>query len=177
MGQQINILIIFLLTGLWHGFTPTFIVWGLIHGIAMAAESLGFGRWLKQAWQPLRHIYTLTVVIVGWVFFRANSLGFAFIFLRRLAGDTTGLSPLPFSRTSPIPFIEPSFIFAMIAGLIFSLPITSLWKQLRERFEKNGTNSFLVFQILEDASLVLLFILGLAFLLSNSFLPNLYAKF
>jgi alginate O-acetyltransferase complex protein AlgI len=47
-SQQINILIVFLLTGLWHGFKPTFIFWGLLHGCALAIESLGFGRWLKQ---------------------------------------------------------------------------------------------------------------------------------
>lgn len=43
-GQQINILFVFLLTGLWHGFMPTFIVWGLLHGVAMAFESAGLGR-------------------------------------------------------------------------------------------------------------------------------------
>ena len=177
MGQQVNILIVFLLTGLWHGFNPTFMVWGMIHGIALAVESLGFGRWLKGAWRPLQHLYTLTIVVIGWVFFRSQDLNFAFEFFRRLAGDRSNLMPLPFSQTTPIPFIEPSFIMALIAGTLFSFPLTSLWRQLRERFESRQSNSYLFFQIVEDAALLLFFVLGLGLQLSGSFLPNLYAKF
>ena len=174
-GQQINILIVFLLTG--HGFKPTFIVWGLLHGSAIAVESLGFGRRLKQAWRPIRHVYALTVIVVGWVFFRSNDLSFVYWFFRRLAGDTTALTLLPFSVTTPIPFIEPSFLLALAAGIFFSLPISSIWKQLRTRLEGRQEYSFFFFQIFEDAALVLFFVLGLALLLSNTFLPSLYAKF
>ncbi|MBK7455211.1 MAG: MBOAT family protein, partial [Anaerolineales bacterium] len=176
-GQQINILIVFLLTGLWHGFKPTFIVWGLLHGIALAAESAGFGRWLKQTWRPIRHIYTLAVIVAGWVFFRSNTLEFSYWFFRRLAGDASGLTLLPFSVSTPMPFIEPSFILALAAGVFFSLPVSSIWKQMRASLEKRQENFYFPIQIFEDAALVLLFVLGLAMLLSNTFLPNLYAKF
>jgi alginate O-acetyltransferase complex protein AlgI len=177
LGQQINILIVFLLTGLWHGFKPTFIVWGLLHGFALAAESLGLGRWLKQTWRPIRHIYVLVTITIGWVFFRSSNLHFSYWFFRRLAGDTSGLKLLPFSVSTPMPFIEPSFILALAAGIIFSLPVLSIWSRIRASFEKRQAYSFFLFQILEDAALVLLFVLGLALLLSSSFLPNLYAKF
>lgn len=176
-GQQINILIVFLLTGLWHGFKPTFIVWGLIHGIALALESQGFGHWLQQTWRPIRHIYALAIITIGWVFFRSNNLAFAFEFFRRLSGDTSGLTLLPFSVSAPMPFIEPSFILALVTGVFFSLPVASIWNQIRARFEKRQEKYFFVFQIFEDSALILLFILGLAVSLSNSFLPNLYAKF
>lgn len=176
-GQQINILIVFMLTGLWHGFRPTFIVWGLLHGFALAVESLGFGRWLKQAWRPISHVYTLVIIVVGWVFFRSNDLHFSYWFFRRLAGDTSGLTLLPFSVTTPMPFVEPSFLLALAAGIFFSLPISSIWKQVRTSLEQRQEYFFFFFQIFEDAALVLLFVLGLAMLLSNTFLPNLYAKF
>jgi alginate O-acetyltransferase complex protein AlgI len=176
-GQQINILIVFLLTGLWHGFKPTFIIWGLLHGSALAMESLGFGRWLKRTWQPIRHGYALVIIIVGWVFFRSNSLAFAFEFFRRLAGDTSGLTLLPFSVSTPMPFIDPSFVLSLSAGLFFSVPVSSIWSQIRASFEKRQENTYFLFQISEDAAIILLFILGLAISLSNSFLPNLYANF
>jgi alginate O-acetyltransferase complex protein AlgI len=176
-GQQINILIVFFLTGLWHGFKPTFIVWGLLHGFAMVMESLGFGRWLKQTWRPIRHLYALTIITVGWVFFRSNNLAFAFEFFHRLAGDTSGLTLLPFSISTPMPFIEPSFVLSLSAGIIFSLPVSSIWKQIRAGFEKRQENTFFLFQFFEDAAILLLFILGLAISLSNSFLPNIYARF
>ena len=176
-GQQINILIVFLLTGLWHGFGPTFIVWGLLHGSALVLESFGFGRWLKQTWRPIRHTYALGVILIGWVFFRSNDLRFSYWFFRRLAGDTSGLTLLPFSVSTPMPFIEPSFILALMAAIFFSLPVSALWRQVRARLEERQEYSFFLFQVFEDTALVLLFILGLAMLLSSTFLPNLYAKF
>ena len=176
-GQQINIIIVFLLTGLWHGFKPTFIVWGLLYGVAIAIESLGFGRWLKNAWRPLRHIYTMLIVIVGWIFFRSTNLTFALGFFRRLAGSTSGLTPLPFSQTTPLPFIEPSFILVLIIGIIFCLPLWPLWNKLRAKVESAKPVAYLGFQVTEDIFLVALFILGLAAVISSTFLPNLYAKF
>jgi alginate O-acetyltransferase complex protein AlgI len=176
-GQQINILIVFLLTGLWHGFNPTFIVWGLLHGAAIALESLGFGRWLKNIWRPLRHIYTLAFVTFSWIFFRANSLSFAYNFLKRLAGNTDKLTVLPFSQTQPIPILEPSFLIILGVAVIFSLPLKQIWDNLRLRREKSTPASFFLWQISEDLFLVFFAILGLALALSNSFLPNLYAKF
>jgi hypothetical protein len=65
----------------------------------------------------------------------------------------------------------------LVAGVFFSLPISSIWKQMRANLEKRQENFYFLFQIFEDVALVLLFILGLAMLLSNTFLPNLYAKF
>lgn len=176
-GQQINILIVFLLTGLWHGFTATLVVWGLLHGSAIAAESAGLGRLLKNAWRPLRHAYTLAIVLLGWVFFRSASLKFALGFLGRLAGNGSGLKPLPFSLTTPLPLIEPSFLLVLAVALIFCLPVTALWTRLRSTGEQRRPVSFFAFQFAEDIFLIALFVLGLAALVSNSFIPNIYARF
>jgi alginate O-acetyltransferase complex protein AlgI len=176
-GQQINIVLVFLLTGLWHGFKPTFIIWGLIYGIAIALESAGFGRWLKNAWRPLRHMYTLLIILTGWVFFRSNNLDFAFGFFQRLAGNTSGLTPVPFSQTTPLPFIEPSFILVLVIGVIFCLPLIPLWSQFRAKVENTKPAAYFGFQVTEDILLIGLFILGLAAVVSSTFLPNLYAKF
>jgi len=176
-GQQVNIILVFLLTGLWHGFKPTFITWGLIFGVALAVESAGFGRWLKNAWRPLRHIYTLVIVLTGWVFFRSDSLGFAFGFFQRLLGSTSGLRPLPFSHTTPLPFIEPSFVLALIAGVLFSMPLLSGWTQWRAGMESSKATLHLGFQAAEDVFLIAFFTLGLGATLNSAFAPNLYANF
>jgi alginate O-acetyltransferase complex protein AlgI len=176
-GQQINILIVFFLTGLWHGFKPTFIIWGLLHGLAIVVESIGFGSWLKNVWQPVRHLYTLAIILLGWIFFRSTSLDFAFVFLRRLAGDVSDIHPLPFSQTTPLPFIEPSFLLVLTFGIIFSLPLSNLWVRLRTAWQDRQPVSFFGFQAMEDLFLIFLFVLGLAALVSSSFNPNIYAKF
>lgn len=176
-GQQINIIIIFLLTGLWHGFKPTFIVWGLLYGIAIAIESAGLGRWLKTTWRPLRHLYTLVIVLVGWVFFRSGNLRFALGFFQRLAGDSSNIVPLPFSQTTPLPFIEPTFIIILVVAIIFSLPLAQLWDNFRAKTENTKPASYFAFQVAQDVVMITLFILGLAAVLSNTFMPNLYAQF
>ena len=106
-NQQINLVLVFLLTGLWHGPTLTFLSWGLLHGLAIAFESAGGGRWLKSLWQPLRHLYTIGIIMLGWVFFRSPDLPYAFGFIGRLAGNRSGISPLPFSLTTPFPSSNP----------------------------------------------------------------------
>lgn len=176
-GQQINIILVFLLTGLWHGFKPTFIVWGLLYGIAIALESAGFGRWLKNSWRPLRHVYTMLIVLAGWVFFRSNSLDFAFGFFQRLAGNTSGLTLLPFSQTTPLPFIEPSFVLVLIIGMVFSLPLFPAWNRFRTKMENTKAAWYFGFQTTQDILLIAFFVLGLATAVSSTFLPDIYAKF
>jgi alginate O-acetyltransferase complex protein AlgI len=176
-NQQINLVIVFLLTGLWHGPTLTFIAWGLIHGLAIAFESAGGGRWLKDLWRPLRHLYAMSIVMLSWVFFRSPDLNYAFGFLGRLLGNRSGITLLPFSQTSPFPFIEPSFLIITAVAMIFSMPVLSFWQTLRKRFENtNGLNAISL-QVVEDAAVLALFVLSVAAHVSGAFFPNIYAKF
>jgi len=176
-NQPVNLVIVFLLTGLWHGPTLTFLAWGLIHGLAIAFESAGGARWMKRWWQPFRHLYALTIILLGWVFFRSPSLEYAFGFLARLAGSRTGIRPLPFSQTSPFPFIDPSFVLIALAALLFSLPIASLWQNARKRLEGSGVRYFFLLQAAEDVFVIAFFVLSVAAHLSGAFFPNIYARF
>ncbi len=69
-----NLFLVFVLTGLWHGASWNFLFWGLFHGLFLASEHAGFSIILNRLWRPLQHLYLLLVVIVGWVFFRAENL-------------------------------------------------------------------------------------------------------
>jgi alginate O-acetyltransferase complex protein AlgI len=81
-----NLLVVFFLCGLWHGASWNFVVWGLFHGAFLVLERLGLGRLLERIPTVLRHAYLLLVVMVGWVFFRAEHLGHAWAYLAALAG-------------------------------------------------------------------------------------------
>lgn len=70
----LNLLIVFLATGLWHGASWNFIVWGLWHGLFIVIERIGFGKVLERLPKSLQYLYTILVVVIGWVFFRADSL-------------------------------------------------------------------------------------------------------
>jgi alginate O-acetyltransferase complex protein AlgI len=174
IGQSLNILIVFLLTGLWHGVTSGFIIWGLLHGFFLALEGLFLNRWLKAAWlQPIRHLYTLSALLLTWLFFRAPSLEYALDFLRLLAGNVQGHIQLSFSETSPLPFIEPSFLLALAAAVLLCLPIAPWLQKQVEKYPR------LVFPLTVAGDLLLMafFVLSVGMMTSSKFLPGIYGSF
>lgn len=82
----LNLFIVFLCTGFWHGASWNFIVWGLFHGLFIIIEKAGFDKVLARTWKPLRHLYVLFVVIIAWVFFRSSDISYAFMFIKKLFG-------------------------------------------------------------------------------------------
>ena len=177
IGQPLNILIVFALTGLWHGLTRNFLIWGLIHGMALIFESTALGKKLRTAWAPVQHIYALGVILVGWVFFRSPSPDFAFDFLRRLVGNTSGLSPLPFEVTSPLPFIEPTFLLAFAAGILLALPVGNWFQNKTDAVSNDKPVVKFFFQLMYDLGLVFLFLAAVASTASAAFQPGIYGTF
>ncbi len=177
LGQPINILIVFSLTGLWHGVTWNYLVWGFLHGSAIVFENTGLGRRMRSFWAPLQHIYALAVILFSWVFFRSPDIHYAVRFLLRLAGDTRGLSPLIFQVTNPLPIIDPSVILAFILGIIFCIPIGHWIEQMINRVVKADSLIRLPLQVTYDITLFIIFILSVAALVSSTFAPGIYGKF
>jgi D-alanyl-lipoteichoic acid acyltransferase DltB (MBOAT superfamily) len=89
-----NLIVVFLLCGLWHGANWTFVLWGAWHGLFLVIERMGLGRALKRL-GPLAWVYAFGVVMLGWVLFRAPTLGGAVAIWRGMAGlnDVGGLGP------------------------------------------------------------------------------------
>ena len=177
LGQPINIMIIFSLTGLWHGVTWNYLVWGILHGLAIVFENTGLGRRLRSSWAPIQHIYALTIILISWVFFRSPDIHFAFRFLLRLAGDTRGLSPLIFQVTNPLPIIDPTVILAFVIGIVFCVPFGQLIEPMIRRMAKDASVINLALQITYDISLFLLFLISVAALVSSGFAPGIYGQY
>jgi alginate O-acetyltransferase complex protein AlgI len=85
-----NLLIVFVLCGLWHGANWTFLLWGVYHGAFLILERLGLGKLLEQTPRPARHAYTLLAVTAGWVLFRAQTLPQAGAILAAMFGFADG---------------------------------------------------------------------------------------
>ena len=113
----VNLLIVFFLCGLWHGAQWTFVVWGLYHGLFLLLErNSKMAEWLERH-RATAHIYTLLVVICGFVFFRAESFSSAGAMLRAMAGFGSG-------RSYPLPWLlRPETILALLCGIVFSAPV------------------------------------------------------
>lgn len=172
-GQQINIMVVFILTGLWHGLNRNFLIWGVLHGAALVFESTPFGRKLRNLWLPLQHIYALSVIIVGWVIFRSPTPDFAYDYFRRLVGDMRGIQILPFEMTSPLPFIEPTFLIALVTGALLCLPWSDWFNQ---SFLKIYKDHFIL-RFVSDTCLIFIFLAALASTASASYRPGIYGGF
>jgi alginate O-acetyltransferase complex protein AlgI len=72
-----NLIFVFFLTGFWHGASWSFVIWGLFHGFFMLLERIGLDKILEKMWAPFANLYTVLVVMLAWVLFRADSLTYA----------------------------------------------------------------------------------------------------
>jgi alginate O-acetyltransferase complex protein AlgI len=113
-----NLLIVFLLTGLWHGAAWNFIAWGLFHGLFLLVERFGLARLLDAAPRAIGHAYALLVVLVGWVLFRAESLPHAIGYLGAML-DPSGQS----SDAGLLVLLNGETVAALLAGVLFSAPL------------------------------------------------------
>ena len=121
----VNLLIVFFATGLWHGAGATFIIWGLYHGLFLVVERMGLGKLLeKNCFRGLNHIYTALVVVVGWVFFRADTLSAAMKYLGEMFSFSGGVA------NGMAQFDNLSFIITVIA-IILCTPVYQFIRAIR----------------------------------------------
>ena len=85
-----NIMVVWLLTGIWHGAAWTFIVWGLYYGVLLLIEKYLLKGLLSVLPKPVCHIYTMLAVMIGWTFFAAPSMGGALHSLHQMFGGAQG---------------------------------------------------------------------------------------
>ena len=88
----VNLLIVWMLTGMWHGAAWNFIVWGIYYGVVLVLEKYVWGAIVDRWPGVLQHIYALVLVMVGWVFFFSPSLGAALRYLFAMVGGGAGFA-------------------------------------------------------------------------------------
>ncbi len=161
----VNKFVVFTLCGLWHGANWTFIIWGAWHGVFSALESLK-GINTKRIPKALGHIYTLLVVCLGFVMFRAASVGEGFAVLGAMF---TGFE---FSTAGTVlvhRLLDGEGIFMLVLACVCSLP---LGKKLWQRVEnKDGA------QWISMGFSLVLFLLCLFRLAAGGFSPFIYFQF
>lgn len=117
-----NLFIVFVLCGLWHGASWNFLIWGLFHGLVLSIERAGLSRLIEWLWAPVRHLYLIVVVLVSWVFFRAEDLIDAIHYLKSMFRFNFSSVPFEF-----LDAIKIDVLFALLFGLILSTPIFRQW--------------------------------------------------
>ena len=162
----INLLVVFFCTGFWHGASFNFIAWGLYFGFFLILERLFLGEWLKKPWLKwFGHVYTLLVVIVGWVMFRANGLRHALQLITRMFIPTAG-------NFSCSEFVDSKLILLLIVGILFAGLVPAIVKKLHNALY-NETKIYIIEAILLFAALFICIML----LVNNSYNPFIYFRF
>ena len=168
-----NLVVVFLLCGLWHGANWTFIVWGIWHGVFLVLEHAGLGSALERAWRPLRHGYALAAIVGGWVLFRSNSVGHAGAFYVALAGAGTATPTLHPLAMYLDPLVATTLAIAVIASL-------SLGRALASVANRAATGHRGVAQAAalgECAWLALVLVASCAYLAAGTYNPFIYFRF
>ena len=173
----VNLLIVFLVTGLWHGASWNFIVWGLYHGAFQLIERFGLGRRLERGWAPLAHLYTLLVVMIGWVFFRAATLTDAVIYLRKMAGLDGVSSQLV--AYPPTYFINTETVGSLVIALVCCTPVYHRFQTSWARFQLGITKPAVRYTLdsVYVLGLVGLFVMAVMYLAADTYNPFIYFRF
>lgn len=159
-----NLFIVFLCTGIWHGASWNFIIWGLTHGLFIIIERLFLSKFLSKS-TILSHVYLMLVIITTWLFFTIDDFSTAFIYLKKMyfISGTTGLLPIEV-------FISHENITILVTAILLSIP----WHQL---IAINNPKIKTVLNYVNVIALLLLFILCIANLASDTYNPFIYYRF
>jgi alginate O-acetyltransferase complex protein AlgI len=170
-----NLGAVFLLCGLWHGADWTFISWGLWHGTFLMMERTRFKKLLGLIGRPGAHIYTLLVVIVGWVFFRSENVSRALQYLMAMLGFA------PHGTGSVMDYLNVKVAVILIAGIIGSSPVAQTVSKIQAChkaawFASAGTVGRLIIS-LDVAYVFFIMCLSIVFLAGSTYNPFIYARF
>ena len=156
----INLLIVWMLTGFWHGAEWNFILWGLYFAVLLIVEKLFLLKWLNHS-KVISRIYVLLLVVISFVIFNAGSINEAFVYI----GGMLGVGDYPLVSTEALYYLK-DYLFVLIIAIVGAT-----------NFPKYFVTKFKTLQWLEPIVLVALLAVSTAYLVDGSFNPFLYFKF
>ncbi len=164
LRQIFNILVVWCLTGFWHGAGWTFMSWGLYFGILLIIEKLFLKKYLEKAPAFLQHFYVVFLVVISFVLFNADTFSMAFSDLKIMFFS----SELPLYSADTLYNLR-SYAVLLVVAVIGATPIV---KKLANKIENTKIST-----VLEPISIALILIACTAYLVDGSFNPFLYFRF
>ncbi len=158
-----NILIVWFLTGLWHGASWNFIIWGIYYGIILLVEKFILKEKLKNLPNIFQHVYTLMLICIGWIIFLSTDISTLKSILANLVG-VNGFGNI--SQIINTQVLTVRYMLPLILGIIFSIPI---YKKLEPLLNKKP--------LFRDLILLVLFLLSTWIILVDSYNPFIYFRF
>ena len=164
-----NILIVWTLTGIWHGASWNFVLWGLYFGIILVVEKFVLNKWLKKQKDFVKHIYAIFLILIGWAIFSSSDMLYPKEYL-----FTMFLGFKHFISTKTIYYFSNYFLI-LIIGLVFATPIIKQFNVWLNTINKKYLKviSFIIITLI----FILLFVITIAYLVSDTYNPFLYFRF
>ena len=169
-GQRnmVNLILVWALTGLWHGAEWNFLFWGLYYGVLLILEKHVWGALMDRLPGVIQHIYTFVLVMVGWVFFFSPDLGSALDYIGMMFG--MGASALA-DRQGGVLLTTHWLLFLLCILGSSSIGWTIL-RAFMESYKKGRTQ-----RIMSCVIYMGIFLVSVAFLVTETFNPFLYFRF
>ncbi|EOO27518.1 hypothetical protein IIU_05899 [Bacillus cereus VD133] len=166
LKQFRNLFIVWFLTGLWHGASWNFVVWGLYFGFFVAIEKVFLLRWLKNRMNVVGHVYTLIIVLIGWVFFEFENLSTAMKFI----GIMFGFNHSALLDNQTLYYISTNWILLIVLAMCSTPFPKKAFVYARGRLNIVGAIGVPILY-------VLLVVLSTAYLVNDTYNPFLYFRF
>ncbi len=170
LRTHLNLVAVFFLCGLWHGASWNFVVWGLMHGSFLVLERTSVGTVLARAPIVLQRSYTLIVVLIAWVFFRAADLPHALSYLAAMVGaaePTSGRYPL-------VLFSNPEVVTILLLAALGAAPS---FRRAIDRLREHAERARSSLEIARLAALGLILLVCAMSLASGTHNPFIYFRF
>ncbi len=158
-----NILIVWCLTGIWHGASYNFMLWGLYYGIILIIEKFFLKDFLSKLPNTLKHIYTMLVVIIGWLIFASTDLSMFSVYFSNMFN----IFKYPFIDETFMFYFKSYFIIIVISTLL-SMPI---YQNIKKKLNSRG------WMIISLILYLVFFFITVSYLVSDSYNPFLYFRF
>ncbi|SCJ39633.1 D-alanyl-lipoteichoic acid biosynthesis protein DltB [uncultured Clostridium sp.] len=160
-----NLFIVWLVTGIWHGASWNFVVWGLYFGLFIMLERAFLGKILNKFPKLLQHLYLLIIVVVGWVIFSQPTLTEAVDYIKIMFGAGN----YPLVNGYPI-FYFKEYAIILLSSIVLSTPIIK-WIEVKNGLVKN------IYLILKPIVLLATFGVSILYLVNSTFNPFIYFNF
>ncbi|CAN5126608.1 MBOAT family O-acyltransferase [soil metagenome] len=159
-----NLWICFLLSGLWHGASWNFVLWGAYNGLFLTLDRMFLRSLLDRCGSFIATIVTLFIVMIGWAIFRSESLAHLGPFLTALSGLSSAKAAIPAPAEVPLTLL--------VAAVVALFPATPLFQPLKDAYNRHGW-----LQLTTALLLVVLYVFGVARSVTAPFQPFIYFRF
>lgn len=168
--QLLNVAVVWFLTGLWHGASWNYILWGLYFGVLISLEKLFFGKVLDKLPAVFSHIYMLIVIIFGWLLFYFEDMGAMGQCLKVMFGAAPAADDITVSLLK-------GSCFVIAAGIIFSCPVYGFIVKKAEAAAEKSAAARVIFQIVGMILLLGVLTVSSLLLVKQTYNPFLYFRY